>query len=144
MTPNKEWLHMDTVELEKLHWTQDLPPLRRQQTQERMQARFSLQGELLEPDVDLPTHLGLHHHGEEAERAGYSLQELFHLTRSQVSQQRALALHVLSQIVGRAQAGWTASLQQLPGLFVLCWLLLEMRSSLTAPSLGITELQCSP
>uniref|UniRef100_A0A250Y7H5 RNA polymerase II-associated protein 1 n=1 Tax=Castor canadensis TaxID=51338 RepID=A0A250Y7H5_CASCN len=105
MTPHKEWLHMDTVELEKLHWTQDLPPLRRQQTQERMQARFSLQGELLAPDVDLPTYLGLHHHGEEAERAGYSLQELFHLTRSQVSQQRVLALHVLSQVIGRAQAG---------------------------------------
>lgn len=35
------------------------------------------------------------------QRAGYSLQELFHLTRSQVSQQRALALHVLSQIIGR-------------------------------------------
>nr|XP_045012480.1 RNA polymerase II-associated protein 1 [Jaculus jaculus] len=105
MTPHKEWLHMDTVELEKLHWTQDLPPLQRQQTQEQMQARFSLQGELLAPDVDLPTHLGLHHHGEEAERAGYSLQELFHLTRSQVSQQRALALHVLSQVIGRAQAG---------------------------------------
>ncbi|XP_066885120.1 RNA polymerase II-associated protein 1 isoform X7 [Kogia breviceps] len=105
VTPQKEWLHMDTVELEKLHWTQDLPPLRRQQTQERMQARFSLQGELLAPSVDLPTHLGLHHHGEEAERAGYSLQELFHLTRSQVSQQRALALHVLAQVIGRAQAG---------------------------------------
>ncbi|XP_011890234.1 PREDICTED: RNA polymerase II-associated protein 1 isoform X2 [Cercocebus atys] len=101
VTPQKEWLHMDTVELEKLHWTQDLPPLRRQQTQERMQARFSLQGELLAPDVDLPTHLGLHHHGEEAERAGYSLQELFHLTRSQVSQQRALALHVLAQVISR-------------------------------------------
>ncbi|XP_069453959.1 RNA polymerase II-associated protein 1 isoform X3 [Ovis canadensis] len=105
VTPQKEWLHMDTVELEKLHWTQDLPPLRRQQTQERMQARFSLQGELLAPDMDLPTHLGLHHHGEEAERAGYSLQELFHLTRSQVSQQRALALHVLAQVISRAQAG---------------------------------------
>ncbi|XP_012621934.2 RNA polymerase II-associated protein 1 [Microcebus murinus] len=105
MTPQKEWLHMDTVEMEKLHWIQDLPPLRRQQTQERMQARFSLQGELLAPDVDLPTHLGLHHHGEEAERAGYSLQELFHLTRSQVSQQRALALHVLAQVISRAQAG---------------------------------------
>lgn len=105
VAPHKEWLHMDTVELEKLHWTQDLPPLRRQQTQERMQARFSLQGELLAPDVDLPTHLGLHHHGEEAERAGYSLQELFHLTRSQVSQQRVLALHVLAQVIGRAQAG---------------------------------------
>ncbi|EQB77316.1 RNA polymerase II-associated protein 1 isoform 1 [Camelus ferus] len=72
VTPHKEWLHMDTVELEKLHWTQDLPPLRRQQTQER---------------------------------AGYSLQELFHLTRSQVSQQRALALHVLAQVICRAQAG---------------------------------------
>ncbi|XP_060003801.1 RNA polymerase II-associated protein 1 isoform X2 [Lagenorhynchus albirostris] len=105
VTPQKEWLHMDTIELEKLHWTRDLPPLRRQQTQERMQARFSLQGELLAPSVDLPTHLGLHHHGEEAERAGYSLQELFHLTRSQVSQQRALALHVLAQVIGRAQAG---------------------------------------
>lgn len=34
MTPSKDWLHMDTVELDKLHWTQDLPPLRRQQTQE--------------------------------------------------------------------------------------------------------------
>lgn len=32
-----------------------------------MQARFNLQGELLAPDADLPTHLGLHHHGEEAE-----------------------------------------------------------------------------
>ncbi|XP_034517020.1 RNA polymerase II-associated protein 1 isoform X2 [Ailuropoda melanoleuca] len=105
VTPHKEWVHMDTVELEKLHWTQDLPPLRKQRTQERMQARFNLQGELLAPDVDLPTHLGLHHHGEEAERAGYSLQELFHLTRSQVSQQRALALHVLAQVIGRAQAG---------------------------------------
>ncbi|XP_008585777.1 PREDICTED: RNA polymerase II-associated protein 1 isoform X1 [Galeopterus variegatus] len=105
LTPNKEWLHMDTLELEKLHWTQDLPPLQRQQMQERMQARFNLKGELLAPDVDLPTHLGLHHHGEEAERAGYSLQELFHLTRSQVSQQRALALHVLTQVIGRAQAG---------------------------------------
>ncbi|XP_006158727.1 RNA polymerase II-associated protein 1 isoform X2 [Tupaia chinensis] len=105
VTPHKEWLHMDTVEMEKLHWTQDLPPLRRQQTQERMQARFSLQGELLAPDADLPTYLGLHHHGEEAERAGYSLQELFHLTRSQVSQQRALALHVLTQVISRAQAG---------------------------------------
>uniref|UniRef100_A0A673U5F3 RNA polymerase II associated protein 1 n=1 Tax=Suricata suricatta TaxID=37032 RepID=A0A673U5F3_SURSU len=72
VTPHKEWLHMDTVELEKLQWTQDLPPLRRQRTQER---------------------------------AGYSLQELFHLTRSQVSQQRALALHVLAQVISRAQAG---------------------------------------
>lgn len=147
VTPQKEWLHMDTVELEKLHWTQDLPPLRRQQTQERMQARFSLQGELLAPDMDLPTHLGLHHHGEEAERAGYSLQELFHLTRSQVSQQRALALHVLAQVIGRAQAGefgdrLVGSVLRLlldAGFLFLLRFSLEMRSSSTAPSLGTTE-----
>ncbi|XP_074091242.1 RNA polymerase II-associated protein 1 isoform X2 [Macrotis lagotis] len=106
VTPHKEWLHMDTVELEKLQWTQDLPPVRRQKTQEGMQqARFGLQGELLAPDADLPTHLGLHHHGEEAERAGYSLQEIFHLARSQISQQRALALQVLARIISKAQAG---------------------------------------
>ncbi|XP_036591210.1 RNA polymerase II-associated protein 1 isoform X2 [Trichosurus vulpecula] len=106
VTPQKEWLHMDSVELEKLQWTQDLPPLRRQKTQEGMQqARFSLQGELLAPDADLPTHLGLHHHGEEAERAGYSLQEIFHLARSQISQQRALALQVLARIISKAQGG---------------------------------------
>lgn len=32
-----------------------------------MLARFSLKGDLIPPDIDLPTHLGLHHHGEEAE-----------------------------------------------------------------------------
>lgn len=32
-----------------------------------MQARFSLKGDLIPADADLPTHLGLHHHGEEAE-----------------------------------------------------------------------------
>lgn len=40
VTPQKEWLHMDTVELEKLHWTRDLPPLRRQQTQEVRRASW--------------------------------------------------------------------------------------------------------
>lgn len=33
------------------------------------------------------------------QRAGYSLQELFHLSRSQVIQQRTLALQVLGRIV---------------------------------------------
>lgn len=43
------------------------------------------------------------------QRAGYSLQELFHLTRSQVSQQRALALQVLSQIISRVSGLWAWS-----------------------------------
>ncbi|XP_033001534.1 RNA polymerase II-associated protein 1 isoform X1 [Lacerta agilis] len=107
--PQKEWLHMDTVELEKLQWLKDLPEPRQKKTKKAMQARFNLKGELIPPDKDLPTHLGLHHHGEEAERAGYSLQELFHLSRSQVIQQRTLALQVLGHIVQKAKAGEFAS-----------------------------------
>ncbi|NXX46372.1 RPAP1 protein, partial [Tricholaema leucomelas] len=107
--PKKEWIHMDNVEFEKLEWMKDLPSLRQKKTKERMQARFSLKGELIPADADLPTHLGLHHHGEEAERAGYSLQELFHLSRSQVIQQRTLALQVLGRIVQKAKAGEFAS-----------------------------------
>ncbi|XP_075008236.1 RNA polymerase II-associated protein 1 isoform X7 [Calonectris borealis] len=107
--PKKEWIHMDNVEFEKLEWMKDLPPPRQKKTKKGMQARFSLKGELIPADADLPTHLGLHHHGEEAERAGYSLQELFHLSRSQVIQQRTLALQVLGRIVQKARAGEFAS-----------------------------------
>ncbi|XP_026520383.1 RNA polymerase II-associated protein 1 isoform X2 [Notechis scutatus] len=108
--PQKEWVHMDSVEFEKLEWTKNLPPLRQNQIKKGMQARFSLKGELIPPDKEFPTHLGLHHHGEEAERAGYSLQELFHLSRSQVTQQRTLALQVLGHIVQKAKAGGFTSL----------------------------------
>uniref|UniRef100_A0A8D2KXI6 RNA polymerase II associated protein 1 n=1 Tax=Varanus komodoensis TaxID=61221 RepID=A0A8D2KXI6_VARKO len=114
--PQKEWLHMDSVEFEKLEWMKDLPQPRQKKTKKGMQARFSLKGELIPPDKDLPTHLGLHHHGEEAERAGYSLQELFHLSRSQVIQQRTLALQVLGHI---AKAGEFASLLKRSVLQVL-------------------------
>lgn len=43
-----------------------------------MQARFSLKGELIPADADLPTHLGLHHHGEEAEVGGFNVIEKVH------------------------------------------------------------------
>ncbi|NWU65977.1 RPAP1 protein, partial [Pterocles burchelli] len=107
--PKKEWIHMNNVEFEKLEWMKDLPSPHQKKTKKGMQARFSLKGELIPADADLPTHLGLHHHGEEAERAGYSLQELFRLSRSQVIQQRTLALQVLGHIVQKARAGEFAS-----------------------------------
>ncbi|XP_025028153.1 RNA polymerase II-associated protein 1 isoform X1 [Python bivittatus] len=110
LKPQKEWVHMNNVEFEKLEWMKDLPLLRQRKTRKGMQARFSLKGELIPPDKEFPTHMGLHHHGEEAERAGYSLQELFHLSRSQVIQQRTLALQVLGHVVQKAKAGEFASL----------------------------------
>uniref|UniRef100_A0A7N5ZQL4 RNA polymerase II associated protein 1 n=1 Tax=Anabas testudineus TaxID=64144 RepID=A0A7N5ZQL4_ANATE len=103
--PQKEWVHMDKLEPEKLEWMRDLPAPRRKGTKKAMQARFDFAGNLIPPTEDLPTHLGLHHHGEEPERAGYSLQELFLLSRSQVIQQRSLALSTLANILTKARAG---------------------------------------
>ncbi|KAM4690515.1 RNA polymerase II-associated protein 1 [Rhinophrynus dorsalis] len=103
--PQKDWIHMETVEFEKLEWTKDLPQIRQNKTKKGMEARFNLKGDLVPPNSDIATHLGLHHHGEEAERAGYSLQELFHLSRSQFIQQRTLSLQVLGRIVHKAKQG---------------------------------------
>uniref|UniRef100_A0A8C5N5T0 RNA polymerase II associated protein 1 n=1 Tax=Gouania willdenowi TaxID=441366 RepID=A0A8C5N5T0_GOUWI len=105
VNPQKEWVHMDKVESEKLEWMSDLPAPRRKGTEKAMQARFDFAGTLIPPAEDLPTHLGLHHHGEEPERAGYSLQELFLLSRSQIIQQRCLALSTLANILSKARAG---------------------------------------
>ncbi|XP_026163932.1 RNA polymerase II-associated protein 1 isoform X2 [Mastacembelus armatus] len=101
----KEWVHMDKLEPEKLEWMRDLPAPKKKGTKKAMQARFDFAGGLIPPTEDLPTHLGLHHHGEEPERAGYSLQELFLLSRSQVIQQRTLALSTLANILSKARAG---------------------------------------
>uniref|UniRef100_A0A669EI03 RNA polymerase II associated protein 1 n=1 Tax=Oreochromis niloticus TaxID=8128 RepID=A0A669EI03_ORENI len=103
--PQKEWVHMDKLEPEKLEWLRDLPEPRRKGTKKAMQARFDFAGTLIPPTEDLPMHLGLHHHGEEPERAGYSLQELFLLSRSQVIQQRTLSLSTLANILSKARAG---------------------------------------
>uniref|UniRef100_A0A8C7KZJ3 RNA polymerase II associated protein 1 n=1 Tax=Oncorhynchus kisutch TaxID=8019 RepID=A0A8C7KZJ3_ONCKI len=103
--PQKEWVHMDKLEPEKLEWIRDLPAPRRKGTKQAMLARFDFAGTLIPPTEDLPTHLGLHHHGEEPELAGYSLQELFLLSRSQVIQQRRLALNTLAHVLTKARAG---------------------------------------
>lgn len=65
--------------------------------------RFDFNGELLLQDKakDLPTHLGLHHHGDHPELAGYTLGELLHLSRSTVASQRALALKTIGKILDR-------------------------------------------
>ncbi|KAI7804611.1 RNA polymerase II-associated protein 1 [Triplophysa rosa] len=109
--PQKEWIHMDKLEPEKLEWTRDPPP-KKQSTKKAMQARFNFAGTLIPPTEDLPTHLGLHHHGEEPELAGYSLQELFILSRSQLNQQRNLAVSTLANVLTNARAGeYTSSLK---------------------------------
>ena len=49
--------------------------------------------------ADISVTAALHHHGEEPEAAGYTLEELFHLSRSAVLQQRVIALQTLANII---------------------------------------------
>ena len=64
--------------------------------------RFDLRGAPIPPELSatLPTHLGLHHHAEGA-RAGYTLDDIFLLTRSTVPAQRAVMLGIVAGIVRR-------------------------------------------
>ncbi|KAG8955426.1 hypothetical protein FRC04_008777 [Tulasnella sp. 424] len=52
----------------------------------------------------LPTHLGLHHHGDEQDEAGYTLDELIMLSRSTVPAQRASMLGTLGKLLSYAAA----------------------------------------
>lgn len=64
--------------------------------------RFDLHGAPIPTELSatMPTHLGLHHHAEGA-RAGYTLDDVFLLTRSTVPAQRVIMLSILAGIVRR-------------------------------------------
>lgn len=71
--------------------------------------RFDLHGNVIPLSVatNLPTHLGLHHHAE-GSTAGYTLDDIFLLSRSTVPAQRATMLGVLAHIMlnlGKAKKG---------------------------------------
>ncbi|XP_076441793.1 RNA polymerase II-associated protein 1-like [Babylonia areolata] len=114
MEGQKKWVHMDKVEYDKLEWMKDLPPPSADHTQTGQQARFDFQGNVIAADADIPVNRGLHHHGDEPERAGYSIGELFQLARSTNIQQRVLALGTLSSIIHKAKEGSLDDLIQTP------------------------------
>lgn len=49
--------------------------------------------------LSLPVHLGLHHHGEQPDLAGYTLKEIFLLCRSTIPAQRVINLKLLGNII---------------------------------------------
>jgi RNA polymerase II-associated protein 1 len=63
--------------------------------------RYDLLGKPISAEKadELPTHLGLHHHADPSQRAGYTLDDLLHLGRSSVPSQRATMLTVLARIL---------------------------------------------
>ncbi|CAH8432143.1 unnamed protein product [Schistosoma rodhaini] len=140
LSPDPKILHMDVLEVDKLEWTRDLPPVAKKAPSVELsntnsmetsaneassdhleandheigkhecgrnthQARFDLSGLVVPPDADVDTYLGLHHHGEEPERAGYTIGEMFHLCRSSVPAQRRLAISMLGSSLVQTRLG---------------------------------------
>ncbi|KAF8635942.1 hypothetical protein AX15_000113 [Amanita polypyramis BW_CC] len=81
--------------------------------------RFDLSGTPIPLEVlsTLPTHLGLHHHAE-GYHAGYTLDDIFLLSRSSVPSQRAIMLGILARIakqIASMKDGETTGLEELIG-----------------------------
>ncbi|KAF8627397.1 hypothetical protein AX17_006212 [Amanita inopinata Kibby_2008] len=81
--------------------------------------RFDLSGNVIPPETSLtlPTHLGLHHHAD-GTYAGYTLDDIFLLSRSTVPAQRATMLGVLARIaekIARIKDGNVEGFEELVG-----------------------------
>ncbi|KAI7906088.1 uncharacterized protein BX663DRAFT_498743 [Cokeromyces recurvatus] len=88
-------------EEEKEKLNEQLPPSEAEKVYRKI--RFDLQGRIMDPNVNIPSYQGLHHHGDEPDKAGYTLAELFYLTRSQVPSQRSMVLTTIARIIKRAK-----------------------------------------
>lgn len=107
------WVHMDVVEKEKAKWMEDVGEGKKVDFNEPYNARFDFNGVLMPfNDDNITIDKGLHHHGDEPERPGYSLQELLQLTRSSSLQQRSIALQTLANIIEKSRRGWYDSVLQ--------------------------------
>ncbi len=61
------WVHMDVVERDKMEWMTDVSTSEGKTRDIKVtnERRFSLEGLVIPRATHLPTHLGLHHHGDE-------------------------------------------------------------------------------
>ncbi|XP_022085938.1 RNA polymerase II-associated protein 1-like [Acanthaster planci] len=147
------WVHMDQVESEKLEWMKDLPKPSAK-SKEGAQARFDFNGQLVARDAKIPVREGLHHHGEEQEVPGYSLEELFTLSRSAVTQQRVLALQTLARVIyncrlnqlgGELLEPLIPKLLEAGALFLLRWSLDNSNEGVIAATMeGLAALLVQP
>ena len=96
-----ELLKKCKIEREKMEWMRDLDDDETDTEQPNsFSARFDFNGKLMPFKADeIPVNVGLHHHGEEPNRPGYTLEELLTLARSTYPQQRTVAFSTLSQII---------------------------------------------
>lgn len=67
--------------------------------------RFDFHGAEITADTAVPVHRGLHHHGDDPLKPGYTLSELLYLSRSTVPAQRVAGLRTLSRVLRRCLGG---------------------------------------
>ncbi|KAJ3091189.1 RNA polymerase II associated protein 1 [Quaeritorhiza haematococci] len=122
-TELEDWIPPDMAELDKLEWTTpadpsssytDSPFARSLGLPDKFitstakaiaSLRFDFSGLPIVKAEDVPTHRGLHHHGDDPTKPGYTIGELLHLSRSTVPSQRVVGLRTLGNIVRRLRTG---------------------------------------
>ncbi|EDV96103.1 GH16071 [Drosophila grimshawi] len=113
------WLNFNLVEDHKLAWMRDIPAQMSQlKPGHQFNARFDWKGVLLPHTLqELPQSVDereLYLHGEEPDRPGYTLQELFRLARSTVLQQRISAFGAIAGIFSIYNQGFYDQVLTLP------------------------------
>ncbi|XP_052891202.1 RNA polymerase II-associated protein 1 [Anopheles moucheti] len=116
---SEQWINFDVLEPEKLEWTKDIErSVKELKPGESYEARFDWKG-VLQPYAAEPSHhqaddRELYLHGEDAQRPGYTLQELFRLARSNVLQQRISALGAIAGMLNIMNQGFYDGVLELP------------------------------
>ncbi|XP_040567187.1 RNA polymerase II-associated protein 1 [Lepeophtheirus salmonis] len=95
----------NSLEQEKRKWMENITTKEEENDILGLPARFDFKGEIMEGEKNDDFDAGLHHHGEEPHRAGYTLDELLTLSRSTFPQQKNLALETLSAVVRNYKKG---------------------------------------
>ena len=101
-----EMLRRCKVERDKMEWMRDLDEEEEEGRADNFSARFDFSGRLMPfKSEEIPVNAGLHHHGEEPDRPGYTLEELLTLARSTYLQQRTMAFDTLANIINNHKQG---------------------------------------
>lgn len=114
---SENWLNFNIIEPEKLEWMKDVRvKLEELEPGTEFEARFDWKGILLpfrekmigteNPELFL--------HGEDPDRAGYTIQEFFRLARSNVLQQRTAAFSAINGILSIYNQGFYDNVLELP------------------------------
>jgi hypothetical protein len=112
---------MGHVEKQKLEWTLPVKKAKTENTEQGSKedqsthiptrtARFNFRGQIVTPEMEKDESSwskALHNHGEEMERPGYTIEELFTLARSEFAQQRAFGFNTIAEIFKRSHDGNT-------------------------------------